>query len=411
MGILSTILERRNLEQPSTPISSATLADALLGGMPTAASKPVTAETSMQVSAVYACVRVRAETVASLPWRVYRRLAGGGKERAPEHPVYRLLHDAPNPEMTAIELREALVGHLDLWGRAFCEIDWDSGGQVRALWPLRPDRVQEARRGGRLYWVVTLPDGSRRGLPAYRVWHVRGFMNGSVIQYAREAIGLSLGAEEYGARLFANDSRPGGVLTYPGKLQQEAAQRLKQSWEAAHGGLSNSHRVAVLEEGVTWQQIGMPPQDAQYMELRKHQRSEIAAFFRVPPHKIGDLERSTNNNIEHQAVEFVTDCIRPICVRFEQAALQALFTEGERKRLFAEHVVDGLLRGDIKTRYEAYGLGRQWGWLSANDIRELENQNPLPDEQGNIYMMPVNMMPADQAGRGDGGQSDDEPND
>lgn len=402
MGLISWLLDRRSIEKPAVPITSTSLS-ALLDGPTTATGRSVSASTAMKASAVFACVRVRAETVASLPWVVYRRLSGGGKERDPSHPLYELLHDQPNPEQTAIEFRENLIGHLDLWGNAYAEIDWDARGRVRALYPLRPDRVTEEERDGQVYYVVTLPDGERKGLPAWRVWHTRGFMGQSVIANARESIGLALAGEEYGARFFGNDSRPGGVLKSPKVLTKEAAKNLKESWEAAHSGLSNRHRVAVLEEGVEWQQIGIAPEDAQYLELRQFQVVDIARFFRVPPHKIASLERATFSNIEHQSIEFVVDCIRPICVRLEQSARRCLLTTEERPTWIAEHVIDGLLRGDTASRYQAYAIGRQWGWLSADDIRELENQNPLPDGQGQSYLVPMNMTPADQAGQQNGG--------
>lgn len=402
MGLISWLLDRRSIEKPAVPITSTSLS-ALLDGPTTATGRSVSASTAMKASAVFACVRVRAETVASLPWVVYRRLSGGGKERDPSHPLYELLHDQPNPEQTAIEFRENLIGHLDLWGNAYAEIDWDARGRVRALYPLRPDRVTEEERNGRLYYVVTLPDGERKGLPAWRVWHTRGFMSLSIIGQAREAIGLALAGEEYGARFFGNDSRPGGVLKSPKVLTKEAAKNLKESWEAAHSGLENRHRVAVLEEGVEWQQIGIAPEDAQYLELRQFQVVDIARFFRVPPHKIASLERATFSNIEHQSIEFVVDCIRPICVRLEQSARRCLLTTEERTTWIAEHVIDGLLRGDTASRYQAYAIGRQWGWLSADDIRELENQNPLPDGQGQSYLVPMNMTLADQAGQQNGG--------
>jgi HK97 family phage portal protein len=402
MGLLTTLLERRSINVPAVPLTSASLS-ALLDGPTTATGRSVSAATAMKASAVFACVRVRAETVASLPWVVYRRIPGGGKERDPQHPLYELLHDQPNPAQTAIEFRENLVGNMDLWGNAYAEIEWDTRGQVRALWPLRPDRVREEERNGRLYYVVTLPNGEQKGLPDYRVWHTRGFMGQSVIANARESIGLALAGEEYGARFFGNDSRPGGILKSPKVLSKEAAKNLKASWEAAHSGLENRHRVAVLEEGVEWQQIGIPPEDAQYLELRQFQVVDIARFFRVPPHKIASLERATFSNIEHQSIEFVVDCIRPICVRLEQSARRCLLTTEERPTWLAEHVIDGLLRGDTASRYAAYATARQWGWMSADDVRELENMNPLPDGQGKMYLVPMNMTPAGEAGQQDGG--------
>ncbi len=365
------------------------------------AGTAVRPDTAMRCAAVFACVRVIAETVASLPLPVYRRLAGGGKERAPMHPLYRELHDQANPEMTAMELREALVGHACLWGQAYAEIELDGAGNVVALWPLRPDRTRAERdEQGRIWYVTEIERlDTRLALPAYRVWHTQGFMGLSPIAQAREAIGLALAAEEYGARFFSNDSRPGGVLKSPKVLSKEAAERLKASWEAAHSGLSKAHRVAVLEEGVEWQQIGIPPEDAQYLETRKYQTTEIARIFRVPPHMIADLDRATFSNIEQQSIEFVVHCIRPWLVRFEQSIKRDLFGERDRAEYFAEHVVDGLLRGDVASRYQAYAIGRQWGWLSADDIRELENMNPLPDGSGRIYLTPMNMIPAGQEGQ------------
>ena len=263
MGLLTTLLERRSINVPAVPLTHESLLS-LFEGTRSATGRAVSQQTAMQVSAVFACVRGRAETVASLPWPVYKRLRGGGKERDPEHPLYELLHDQPNERQSAIEFREDMVGHLDLWGNAYAEIERDGAGRVRALWPLRPDWVVEQRVNDRPYYVVSLPDGTRKGLPADRVWHCRAFMGLSIIAQAREAIGLAMAGEEYGARFFSNDSRPGGVLKHPGKLQPEGFKRLKESWEAAHSGLSNAHRVAILEEGTEWQQSGIAPEDAQW---------------------------------------------------------------------------------------------------------------------------------------------------
>lgn len=406
MGLISSIWERRSLEQDLTQWPWK--ATAYTGnGTTSLTGRTVTDASAMRASAVFACVRVRAETVASLPWPVYRRLAGGGKERDASHPLYRLLHDQPNPEQTAMEARENAVAHLDLWGHAYFEIEWDERNEVSALWPLHPATVSEEKVNGQLWYVITLPTGERRGLPAYRVWHTRGFMGQSVISQAREAIGLELASEEYGARFFSNDSRPAGILKSPNRLTPESAKSSKDSWEAAHGGLSNAHRVAVLQEGLEWQSIGMPNADAQFLELRQFQVTDIARFFRVPPHMIADLSKATFSNIEHQSIDFVTHCIRPICVRFEQSALTSLFAEDERATWFAEHVIEGLLRGDMKSRFDAYAIARNWGWLNADEVRELENQNPLPDGQGKTYLMPMNMTSASNATAANAGQQDE----
>lgn len=373
----------------------------LLGTTTTAnTGASITPSTALYNVAVFACVRILAETISSLPLLLYERMAGGGKRRAENHRLYSLLHDAPNPEMTRSEMWEALIGHLALRGNAYCEIEYDGSGRPRALWPLNPDHMTVLRVDGNLLYEYQVKGTPTRLLPQY-IMHLRGLGSDGVMGYspitlAREAIAIGLAAEEYGARFYANDSRPGGILTYPGKLSPTAASNLKTSWEAAHKGLSNAQRVAILEEGITWQQIGIAPEEAQFLETRKFQVTEIARMFRIPPHMLADLERATFSNIEHQSIEFVVHTIRPWLVRIEQRINQSLLTETEQRRYFAEHLVDGLLRGDIQSRYQAYATARQNGWMSANDIRALENQNPIPN--GDIYLVPLNMIPADQAG-------------
>lgn len=370
-----------------------------LAGPATATGKRVTIEGSLQQVTVFACVRLIAESVGMLPLILYRRMAPRGKQRATDHPLYSMLHDAPNPEMTALELGETLAGHLALWGNAYCEIEYDGAGKRRALWPLRPDRMRvEVNERNEREYVYELPSGEQVGLPRYRVWHVRGWgteawTGKSPIGLARESIGLSLATEEFGARFFGNDSRPGGVLKYPGKLSPEGADKLRTSWTAAHGGLSNAHRVAVLEEGTEWQQIGIAPEDAQFLETRKFQETQICQIYRVPPHMIGITERSTSwgTGIEQQGIGFVTFTLLPYLLRISQTASRDLLTRRERQELFAEHLTAALERGDIKTRYEAYSVGRNGGWLSVNDIREVENMNPV--EGGDEYLRPLNMTP------------------
>lgn len=395
----------RWLEKRSTGITGKWLLD-LFGGQPTYAGKDVNEENAINFSAVYACVRIIAESIASLPLHIYQRLPNGGKQRAPEHPLYELLHDQPNPEMTSFTFREVMMGHLLLWGNAFAEIEWDlSTGKVRALWPIPPDRVQVYRdpQTLALQYRVTLPvTNEQKVLQEYQVLHIPGFgFNGVVglspIAVARQAIGLGLAAEEFGARFFGNGAQLNGVLEHPGQLSETAQENLRKSFEANYSGLSKSHRLMILEEGMKYTRIGIPPEDAQFLETRKFQVTEIARIFRVPPHMLADLERATFSNIEHQSIEFVVHTIRPWLVRWEQAIKWKLFLPSERKSFFAEFAVDGLLRGDIQSRYQAYAIGRQNGWLSADDIREMENMNPLPDGQGQIYLVNGNMIPADQA--------------
>lgn len=373
----------------------------------TAAGVDVTTEGSLQSTAVYACVRAIAESIASLPFHLYERL-DRGKERATAHPLYNLLRFSPNPEMTSQEFREAMTGHMCLWGNAYANIEWLNSGFPGALWPLRPDRMSITRdpNTGELAYIYRLskpdPDGSmERKLRAVDVWHIRGFSSNGIVGYspialAMQAVGLSMAAEEFGARFFGNGAAPGGVLEHPGVLGEEAQKNLRKSWNEMHSGLENTHRIAILEEGMSYKQVGIPPDQAQFLETRKFQVREIARMFRIPPHKIADLEQATFSNIEHMSIEFVTDTLMPWMTRWEQRVSLNLLQPGERSRYFAEHLVDGLLRGDMASRYTAYSVGRNGGWLSANDIRERENMNPV--EGGDVYLVPLNMVPADQVG-------------
>jgi len=306
--------------------------------------------------------------------------------------------------MTAMAFRETLQGHLGTWGNAFAEIEWGPDGYVRALWPLRPDRVQVGRINGEVAYRLRLPNGENVVLPGFRVLHIPGFgfdglVGYSPVQLARESIGLAMATEEYGARFFGNGANPGGVLKHPNKLSATAQDNLRKSWNEMHSGLSNQHRIAILEEGMDYVRVGIPPDDAQFLETRKFQVVEIARWFHVPPHMIGDLDRSTNNNIEQQSLEFVTYSLGPWLTRWEQNCKLKLLLPAERGTYFVEHLVAALVRGDIQTRYNAYAVGRQWGWLSADDVRESENMNPLPDGQGDIYMIPLNMVPASDIGQ------------
>lgn len=367
------------------------------GGTKTDAGLWVDPSTAMTSAVVYSCVNVLAQTIGALPLLVYRRLAAGGKERAPEHRLYDLLHDAPNPEMTAYELRSCLVGHQCLWGNAYCEIERSDAG-IKGLWPLRPDRMTPARDlDNRLVYDYKLPDGTTKRFQFAQIMHWRGLSSNGIIGYspirqAAESIGLDLATRKAGTTFFGNDSRPGGVLRHPGKLSKEAATRLRDTWEAGHRGLEQRQRVAVLEEGVEWQQIGIPPEDAQYLDTRKYGRSEIAGLYRVPLHMINDLERATFSNIEHQSLEFVKFTLTPWLVQIEQAIKRDLFGISEGKRShFAEHLVEGLLRGDSQGRAAYLQTMRQNGALSGDEWRELDNLNPIPGGKGKAFWQPANM--------------------
>ena len=412
MGILTSLFERRVGERRVSASDLKNpqywLLEALSAGAGTATGKTVSVEGALAFVPVYACVRLLATSIASLPLPVYRRLRGGGKERDASHALYPLLHDQPNPEMTSCEMRQAMVGHLMLWGNAYANIERGNDGRPIALWPLRPDRmrVERSLRTGQLLYRYSVPSGEESILLADEVMHWRGLSSDGQVGYspislAREAVGMGLSAEEYAARFFGNDSRPGGILKSPNKLTPESAAASKESWQAAHGGLTNAHRVAVLQEGLEWQSIGIPPKDAQFLELRQFQRTEIAMLFGVPPHMIGDTERSTSwgTGIEQQGIGFVTYTLRPWLVAIEQRIKADLFMEGERETWFAEFLVDGLLRGDAKGRAESLAIQRQNGVINADEWREIENRNPLPDGQGQVFLVNSAMISPAQAGQ------------
>lgn len=352
----------------------------------------------MRHSAVYACVRLLAETVASLPLHVYRRTATG-KELATDHPLYRVLHDSPNDEMTSFQFREVMQAHLALWGNAYAQIQRDGSGRIQ-LWPIQPQYVQpERNNAGQIVYKVYQyqTTGTFRYLSYDEMLHIPGLsFNGIVglspIGLAREAIGLGLAAEKFGARFFGSGTNFGTVLTHPNSLSDEALAHLRRSFEKRAKGLDNSHSMLILEEGLDIKNVAIPPEDSQFIETRKFQVNDIARIFRIPPHMIGDLERATFSNIEQQSIEFVQHTIRPWLVRWEQQINKKLLG-GD---YFAEFNVDGLLRGDIKSRYEAYAIARQNGWMSANDIRRLENMDPLPGRVGDTYLVPLNMQDAAQ---------------
>jgi HK97 family phage portal protein len=360
---------------------------------PSYTGKSVTEATALATVAVYACVRILSETLASLPLILYRRLPRG-KERATDHPLYSILHDSPNPEMSAFNFKEALMAHLVTWGNNYAEIEWEDRLTVKGLWPLRPDRIQAVRENENIVYKYNSPTGMV-SLPSYRVLHIPGLSFDGLVGYApitlaREAIGLSLATEEFGARFFGNGSAPGGALKHPKTMSKEAKENLRKAWNEQHSGLENQHKVAILEEGLDWVKIGIPPNDAQFLETRKFQKNEIASFFHIPPHMIGDLERATFSNIEEQALEFVVYTMRPWLVRWEQAINQKLLNPNERKEYFVEFLVDALLRGNFESRTRGYWQAIQGGWMSPNEVRDLENRNPR--EGGDEYLQPVNMV-------------------
>ena len=377
----------------------------------TTSGKPVNEKTAMQTTAVYACVRILSETIASLPLHVYQYRDDGGKELVHDHPLYYLLHDEPNPEMTSFVFRETLMSHLLLWGNAYAQIVRNGAGRVMGLYPLLPDKVEVERdERGKLYYIYhrnsdenpTFKQSGDYILRQEDVLHIPGLGFDGLIGYspiamAKNAVGMTLACEEYGASFFANGANPGGVLEHPGVLKDPA--KVRESWNSVYRGVNNAHKVAVLEEGMKYQQIGIPPEEAQFLETRKFQINEIARLYRIPPHMVGDLEKSSFSNIEQQSLEFVKYTLDPWVIRWEQSLQKALLLPGEKCGYFIKLNVDGLLRGDYQSRMTGYAVGRQNGWLSTNDIREMENMNPLSEEEGgNLYLINGAMTKLKDAG-------------
>ena len=405
MGILSSLFNSRDKPKNQTAGSRYTF---YMGG--SSSGKAVTERSAMQMTAVYSCVRILSEAVAGLPLHFYRYTDDGGKEKAIDHPLYSLLHDEPNPEMTSFVFRETLMTHLLLWGNAYAQIIRNGKNEVIALYPLMPNKMDVSRdKSGQLYYTyVTQPEEAHtmKGTVVYlrpsEVLHIPGLGFDGLVGYspiamAKNAIGMAVACEEYGAKFFANGAAPGGVLEHPGTIKDP--QRVRESWQSTFGGSGNSNKVAVLEEGMKYTPIGISPEQAQFLETRKFQINEIARIFRVPPHMVGDLEKSSFSNIEQQSLEFVKYTLDPWIVRWEQSIRRALLSSEEKQKYFVKFNLEGLLRGDYQSRMNGYAIGRQNGWMSANDIRELENQDRIPAEEGgDLYLVNGNMMPLKDAG-------------
>lgn len=386
-------------------VTSSDLARALGLGSETKAGVQVTPERALMYSVVFACVRVLAESVGQMPLHLLRR-KDRKREPAEGHPLYGLLRDGPNKHQTTQEWLEFMVASMALQGNAYSEIlrvGPASRQRIAELIPLRPEDVTPKRNPDlSVTYEVARADGSREPLPADRVLHIPlfpldGLRGVNPVHYAREAIGLGIGAEVFGARMFAHNAQPGGVLTHPGPkpLSEEAYKRIKESWEERHRGADNAHKVAILEEGMQFLELGFPAKDAQFLETRKYQRSEVAGLFRVPPHLIGDLERATFSNIEHQTLAFITHGLMPYLTRIEKRIALQLLTPAERATHYAKFNVAGLLRGDMAARATYYTQMFNVGAMSPNDIREKEDWDPR--EGGDVYLVPLNMAEKPEA--------------
>ena len=405
MGILKGIFRSRDKPKNSTVGQGYSF---FFGN--TTSGKAVTERSAMQMTAVYSCVRILAEAIAGLPLHLYRYNDKGGKEKAIDHSLYRVLHDEPNPEMSSFVFRETLMTHLLLWGNAYAQIVRNGKGEVLGLYPLMPNKMRVDREAdGKLWYTYTRSNdetqtikGSTVKMRPSDVLHIPGLGFDGLVGYspiamAKNAIGMGIACEEYGARFFANGAAPSGGLEHPGTIKDP--QKVRESWNATFKGSSNAHKIAVLEEGMKYTQIGISPEQAQFLETRKFQINEIARIFRVPPHMVGDLEKSSFSNIEQQSLEFVKYTLDPWVIRWEQSLMRLLLSEDEKQEYFIKFNLEGLLRGDYQSRMNGYSIARQNGWMSANDIRELENLDRIPAELGgDLYLINGSMLPLANAG-------------
>ena len=352
-------------------------------------------KSAMQIATVYACVRLLAETVAGLPLHLYRYSGSGknAKELATDHPLYKLLYRQPNPEMTSFSFRETMLTHLLLYGNAYAQIIRDGKNSVLALYPLLPENVEIDRdEQGRIYYIYhaytdEVPGANNKDILFRRdeIFHIPGLgFNGLVgfspIAMMKNALGTTLAVEKYGSAFFKNGAQPSGVLEHPGVLKNP--ERIRENWSNVYGGPNNAHKVAVLEEGMSYKPISLPPEDSQFLSTRQFGVNEICRIFRVPPHMVQDLEHATYSNIEHQSIDFVVHTLTPWLVRFEQAIVKDLLLESEQDEYFPRFNVDGLLRGDYASRMRGYSTAISNGIMSPNDCRALENMDPIPAEKG-----------------------------
>ncbi len=370
------------------------------GGDATASGIVVTEDTSLEWTPLAAALRILCNTTAMIPLQVLQR-EERGKVKRDDLVLWNILHDSPNPEQTSMEFRVLIPIHQILWGNFFAEIV-RANGNVRQLWPINPDRVRVKRRGRSLSYIISLPDGDQVTLGREQILHIPGFVSGGLVGRSlandhAETIGLGLATERYTAHFFGNDASPGGYLRHPETLSDEAFDHIKGTWNAAHRGLQQSHRMAILEEGMEWQQVMSDPVKAEALGLKKFQVNEaIRIVTGVPPHLVGDWERATFANVEEASRNFVQYGAQPTCTKIEQRMNLSLLTEGEREQgIFIEHQLQGLLRGSMEARKAFYESMLDRGVMSINNVRSFENLNAI--ELGDEHFIRMDMQTLDRA--------------
>jgi HK97 family phage portal protein len=399
MGLICNILESKISRRSGTSNPAQWLIDWVSGGTESSSGVRVTESSALKYTPFWAAVRIISGTLASLPFIVYKREGKKGKDRAPDHRVYKLLHDRPNEYMDALTFQETRQAHVLTYGNGYAEIQRDGGGRPVALWPLLPDRTaRKISDGGILYYEVRTQTGETFNLPDYNVLHIKGlgfdgYTGYNVVAYHKEAIGYGVAVKEYGSRFFSQGANAGGVYEHPNSLSPKARKNLEESLQLSHTGLSKAHRLMILEEGMKWNKTGIEPAQAQALEVQKYTVDDCARIFNIPPHKIASLDRATFSNIEEQNIDFVTTTMLYWFRKWELECNYKLFMPSEYKKMFCEILVSGLLRGNMAARTAFYSNGRQWGYLNVNDIHEFENMNPI-GPAGDVYLEPTNMRPA-----------------
>jgi len=370
------------------------------GGGESTSGVKVGHQSALHYTPFWAAVRIISGTLGSLPFKTYERLDSGGKKPQPNHRVYTLLHERPNEYMDAVTFLESRMAHVLCYGNGYAEIQRDGAGRPVALWPLLPNRTsRKAAADGTLHYEVRISDsGETVLLPDRDVLHIKGlgfdgYTGYDVVTYHKDAIGYGIAVKEFGARFFQNDANPGGVLECPVVMSDAAFKRLKESWNERHTGLSNAHRMQILEEGTKWNKIGIEPDKAQALEVMKWTVDDCSRIFQIPPHKLSSMEFSKYNNVEQLQIDFVCTTMLYWFRKWEQEVNYKLFMPAERGRMFCEILADAALRGNTEARTAFYASGRQWGYLSINDIRAKENLNPI-GPAGDMYLDPLNMVPA-----------------
>lgn len=369
----------------------------------TSSGVSVNEDTALTLTAVYSAVNIISNIIAMLPIHVYKRLAKG-KERAQDSPLYKLLHDEPNSEQTAFRWKKLTVVHQLLWGAGISEIEFDRSGQPIALWPLPPWYVKPYRnKSGNLLYKVQIPNEKEYVLNPYQVFCVQTLNTSdteflSPIGVHRESIGSAIAVKKYGAKVFGQGTNPSGVITHPASINESGKKTLREAMDA-YAGLSNSHRLMLLDQGMKFERIGLPPQDSQYLESRKFDTSEVGRMYNIPLHLLQDHEKSTSwgSGIEEMNQGLITFTLQPEFVQWEQELQKKVIKDDQ---YFCEFLAAGLLRGKLLERYQAYQIAHGIGMLNPNEMREIENMNPIEEESGNMYMVPLNFVNADKAYKG-----------